>query len=368
MAKERSFLLVGLDIGTSKTAVVIAEYVNGRPELKGSGVSPSAGLEEGVIADTGAAAGAIKQAMDAAEQMAGVKASLAYAGYSWANVTVKAAADVTPDEKVLQLIPPRFLPEWHGYGAEFNARAVAAGIRDVNNIIESARIAGLSVQNVIYGPLAIAEAVLSPAEREFGTLLVDIGAGSTKVSIIDRSAIRETAVLPVGGGHLSADLAIGLRTSLARAGEVLDNFSLDGTSGSREIYELPGEKEGDVKKVSRTMIRSIIEARIAEILDLVAMAVKRFDYPGLLPGGAVFCGGVSRLSGLALLAENKLQMPVRIGQTETTGPVSGPAYANALGLVKCGCKHLREKGPELKSRRARRSVFLGRFLGRPGAG
>lgn len=391
MAKGRPVIVVGLDIGTSKTVVIIAEAGSGSPKLIGTAISPSVGLQKGRITDLDAVAKAIGQALEKAEKMAGVKATNAYVSYNGANISVRncrinftacnravsrgengsvitpselTSAGIPQGEKVLQLIPPRIIPDLFGYAPESDARAITARTRDITNIIQSARMAGLAVQDILYGPLAGAEALLSPAEREFGTILIDVGAGTTSISIFDRGLIRETAVLAVGGEHLAGDLAIGLRTSLARAEEILKKTSLQAQDGEeREEFVSTTWPEGEEnKKVSGDLIVSIIDARITEILDLVAAVIKGFNYPGLLPGGAVFYGGVSWLSGLALLAESRLQIPVRIGSTENTGPAISPAYTNALGLVKYGSMRLCEEGQKFRERRTQSGGFMGKFL------
>lgn len=391
MAKGRPVTLVGLDIGTSKTAVIIAEAGRGSPKLLGTGESPSVGLQKGVIADLDATAKSIGQALEKAEKMAGVKAASAVAGYNGAGIAVRNCripfnavnravsrggngsmttpadrlpAGIPQGVKVLQLIPPRIMRDHFGHASESDARAITAPNRDILNIIQSARMAGLAVQDVLYGPLAAAEALLSPAEREFGTILIDIGAGATSISVFDRGLIRETAVLAVGGEHLAGDLAIGLRTSLARAEEILKKTSSQAQDGGEgeEFTSTAGPEGEENEKVSGDLIGSIIEARITEILDLVAAAINGFNYPGLLPGGAVFCGGGSRLSGLALLAEKKLQIPVRIGSAETAGPALSPSYTNALGLVKYGYACLCEGGRNFKNYREQSDGFMGRFF------
>lgn len=388
MAKGRPVTLVGLDIGTSKTAVIIAEAGSGSPKLIGAGMSPSLGLQKGVITGLDAAARSIRQALEQAEKTAGVKAASAYVSYKGAGIAVRdcqitfpagsrtayrggngraaavpsgpTAAGIPEDERVLQLIPSRIAPGHFGCRPESGARAITAPAGDIAGIIESVRLAGLAVQDIIYGPLAGAHVLLTPAERELGTLIVDIGAGATSVSIFYRGTIRETAVIPVGGEHLIGDLAIGLRTSLARAGEVLKSYSSMAGTGDPGELTIPAGAEGEESNtVSCDLVGEIVSARITEILDLIVLVIKSFDYPGLLPGGAVFSGGVSRLGGLALLAESRLQMPVRVSSLENTGLDLSPAYTNALGLVKCGFTRLSQNRHEYKNRRGQ---FTSRFL------
>lgn len=390
MAKGSSVTLVGLDVGTSKTAVIIAEAGGNSPKLIGAAISPSLGLQRGVITDLDAAAKSIGQALERAEKIAGVKVSSATVSYNGASTTVRSCrvayttdnpvvsrgksgavpvasewkpTGIPQGEKVLQLILPRIIPGRFGVVPELDARVITAGSQDIANITESARLAGLAVQDIVYGPLAGAEALLSPVEREFGTILVDIGAGTTSISIFDRGLIRETAVLSVGGEHLVGDLAIGLRTSLAHAEAILKYYSSRPKTGETgEECELKSGPEGvDAIKGSGDLVRLILDARMTEVLELVAVVIQGFNYPGLLPGGVVLYGGVSRLSGLVHMAESRLRLPVRIGSMETAGMAQSSSYDNALGLIKHTFSCLCGQGSNANHCRLQNDGFTNRF-------
>ena len=358
MSERSPVTLVGLDIGTSQTTVIIAVAGSISPKLIGAEAGLSVGLRKGVVIDPDACARSIGQVLEKAEKMTGINMTSAYVSYNGIGTTVRDCRAVFPvgshalscgsitagipaNEKVLQLLPGRNMPDYFRHCPEFAVRAITAPAEDIANIITSTRMAGLIVRDVIYGPLAAAQVLLTPAERELGTLLVDIGAEVTSISIFDKSMIKETAVLPVGGDHLVGDLAIGLRTSMARAERILEEHS----------FMTKDDGMGDFLTTA-----SIIKARITEIIELVAVTVKGFSYPGLLPGGAVFYGGVARLRGLDLLAEGKLGMPVRIKMEDnvienTGGLTLGPEYTNALGLVRYGFTLLCQSGRDRKNRR-----------------
>jgi len=352
-------VLAGLDIGTSKIAVVIATAGRGFPELIGAGKSPGVGINKGVITNPDTVARCIVQALGKARKTAGVETAFAYVGYNGSGIKVRDCR-VTENEEILQLIPPRMMRESVGAGFERAARAITAPVDDILKIEQSTRLAGLKVQDIIYGPWAGSRVLLTQAERELGTLLVDIGAGTTSVSIFDRGGIRETSVIPVGGEHLAGDLAVGLRISLARAENILKNY---GTGEVEQFLTALSPGNDGSRGLPGDPVRSIIEARLTEILELVAAAINDFKYYGLLPGGVVFYGGVSRLSGLKVMAESRLQLPVRIGSHETAGFTPGlePAYTNALGLVKYGYALYREK-QHINERKDRfRDKFLSWF-------
>ncbi len=363
MAKGNPVVLAGLDLGTSKTAVAIAAVKNAALEMLGVGESPSIGVQKGIVTDTESAARSVRLALEKAEQMAGLKIDCAYLSYNGASIQVRncriknpsgnipanitadekttcletpAVTGIHPDEDPLQILSTRV--GLTGFGCE--ARAITARSRDLAQLTQSVRLAGLESRGIIYGPLATAEVLLTPAERELGAILVDIGAGQTSVSIFDRCILKETAVYPLAGEHLASDLAICLRISLAQAREILWGGSLATGVDQNAVQDLAAEPAGPGTGESREhLVRSIIEARAEEIIDLIDETITSFNYPGALPGGVIFSGGVSGLDGLALIAEKRLQKPVKIGPEPQEGIVLSPACAGALGLVRYAFKH-----------------------------
>lgn len=361
MVKGRSVTLAGLDIGTSKTAVIIAQVNSGFPKILCSAETASIGVTKGCITSPDSAARAILQVLEQAQRNAGTRRpATVYVSFNGDTTTVKnclvnlksgrysaggskhsgsqeVPAGMAEGDHALQLIPPRGgVPGRSVFEMEAGARVVTAPSQNIRNISKAVQMTGLKVEDVVFGPVAAAEVLLTTAEREFGTILIDIGAGTTSVSIFDRGALRETAVFPVGGEHLASDLAIGLHTSLNQAVEILGGCELSG-AGKNLV--------GTDAKASN-LARSIIEARLSEILNLTGRAIKGFQYPGLLPGGVVFSGGVTLLEGFTPFAENILQIPVRVGNITVDGHPLSLTLANALGLVKYGTQLLAK--PELR--------------------
>ncbi|MCG9968071.1 rod shape-determining protein [Pelotomaculum terephthalicicum JT] len=357
MAKRHPATLVGLDLGSMNTAVVIAQAVNDfQPRIVGVGESYTLGVRRGSVVDSEAASGSIRQALEKAGKIAGGRALPAYIGYSGLSITTRncrvalkagkhaggrvhlqdiAADGIPAGEKLLAVLSTPGLLSILESGLISEVRTITACGRDFDSVIESARLAGLAVRDIIYSPLAAAEALLSPAEKELGTLLVDFGAAATTVSVIDRGLIRENAVLAVGGEHIIADLAIGLHISLTQAREILKQYQVNREAGQGciDIIRVDGEK---AVNVPADLVHSIITARVKEVLEMIAGAVVKFNYAGQLPGGVVLYGGVAEMGGLTSLVENSLRFPVRIGVPKDTGMDLGPRYANAFGLVKCG--------------------------------
>ncbi|HQD75644.1 MAG TPA: cell division protein FtsA [Bacillota bacterium] len=361
MAKDLPVVLMGLDPGTSENAVVIAIIYKGSLELVGAGESPSVGIHKGVIENPALAARSIKQAVEKAEKMAGVRVNRVSVSYCSANVKVlnspgsfslngpsgscpgkerpavtgidPALAAVPPGQRIIEHLPAPLTGTTPGVEQDCG-RVLTAPSEDIANLIECAHLAGLAVQEVVYSPLACSCALLTPAEIELGTILIDIGAGITSVSIFNRGSLRETTVLPLGGEHLAGDLAIGLSLSLTRAVEILREYRTEEVPGGEDGGPGSGVCDAVKGKNSRELVHSIIEARLTEIFTLAGEVIRGFDYPGALPGGVVIHGGVSQLSGISRIAENILQMPVRIGRLQNPGPDLSPTFANALGLVK----------------------------------
>lgn len=361
MAKGNPVVLAGLDLGTSKTAVAIATVKNASLEMLGVGESPSIGVQKGIVTDTESAARSVKQALEKAEKMAGLKIDCAYLSYNGASIRVRncrienpagdipanSAGDnkttglealsvtgIPRDEDPLQIISPPF--GLTGFGCE--ARVITASSRDLALLTQSVRLAGLESKGIIYGPLATAEVLLTPAERELGAILVDIGAEQTSVSIFNRCMLWETVVIPLAGEHLASDLAIGLRISLSQAREILWAGSLATGADQSPVHDLAAEPEGPGAGKNRDhLVSLIIEARAEEIIDLIDESIKSFNYPGALPGGVILSGGVSRLDGLAFMAEKRLYRPVKVGSAPQIGIVLRPACA--LGLVRYAYKY-----------------------------
>jgi cell division protein FtsA len=353
LAKRHPVILAGLDIGTSKTAVIIAQPSRGFPQILGSAETPSIGVTRGCITSPEAVAKVIVQSLEQALRSAGAgKPSTVYVSFNGDTTAVKEClvnlkpgrypaaghnkakglpavpAGLDEEDRALHLIPPRDLPGRSVFEAEAGARAVTAPTGNIKDISKAVHLAGLKVEDVLFGPVAAAEVLLTTAEKEFGTILIDIGAGITSVSVFKQGELRDTEVFPLGGEHVVSDLAIGLHTSLNQATEILKG------------YELSGDNQPEP-------VRSIIEARLSEILHLTDSVIKGFKYPGLLPGGAVFCGGVTRLGGFISFAENILQVPVRAGSIEVDGHPVSITMANALGLVYYGAQQLTLPGVRL---------------------
>src|SRR5881628_2879430 len=377
--RKRNPLVVGLDVGTYKIGVIVAELAEGGVEITGIGTAVSRGLKKGVVVNIEATVESIRRAVDEAELMAGCEIRSVIAGAAGSHlkgfnshgvVAVKnrevapgdiervidaaRAVALPADREVLHVLPQEFIVDdqdgikepvgMAGVRLEARVHIVTGAVSSGQNLVKCCNRAGL---DVLGGPLAAAEAVLTPEERELGVALVDLGAGTTSVSVVHAGAIRHTAVLPVGGGHVTNDLAAALRTPFGEAERLKQRH------GSALVVAAPAEQTIEVAGVggrsphllSRRALAEVIEPRAEEILVLVRQEIERAGCDGLLTSGLVLTGGGAALAGLTELTERVFHLPVRLGVplhlTGLVDAVASPMYSTAVGLVLHG---LRQQG------------------------
>ncbi|GAW92139.1 actin-like ATPase [Calderihabitans maritimus] len=382
MARRR--IVAGLDVGTSKVAVVVGEIAE-QEEVRviGVGEARSSGLRKGMVVDIDSVAKAIQSAVEKAEQMSGHPIETVYAGITGAHIAsfnnrgvvaisrrnreitvedvhrVLQAAQIVPvppDHEIIHVIPREYIVDGHdgimdpvamsGTRLEVEASIVTGIQTAIQNLLKSVSRAGLQVEELVLNPLAAAETVMQPAEKELGAVLIDIGGGTTEIALFDEGTLWYTAVLPVGGDLVTSDLAVGLRTPLAQAEEIKKKHGcvLAELMPSDELVEIPNVGKQEFRRVSRKTIASIIEPRILEILALIKERIYDSGYKGMLPGGVVLTGGVASMDGLVELAAEELQMPVRVGLPGKIGGltdmVNFGSYATVTGLVLYGARQV----------------------------
>lgn len=377
--------VVGLDVGTSRVRVVMAE-VNGpdRLEVMGIGTADSKGLRRGVVVNLDAAVESIKRAVDMAEQMAGVTieqvvvglAGQHIKGYNSRGVVAvsrrtreigvddikrvidqASAVSVPSDREIIDVVPQEFtVDEQDGIGdplgmlgmrLEVAVHIVTSPITAKQNIVTSVNRSGMIVLDTILDPLAAAEAVLTEDEREYGTALIDIGGETTKLAIFQRGAIRHTAVFPLGGNHFTNDIAVGLRTPVPEAerikrqsGCALSHLLDEGERQS--MLEIPSVGGQAARPLSRYTLCEILQPRAEEIFSQVQDEIQRMGFDRQISSGVVLTGGGCLLAGVPEIAEQILDLPARRGVPLGLGGLSeeiaSPEYATALGLVITGYK------------------------------
>lgn len=375
---SRTDTIVGLDIGTTKIAVVVAErQPDGSLDIIGVGTHPSKGLRKGVVINIEATVESIMMAVEEAQVMSGKTISGVYAGIAGSHIkgfnshgivaiknsevavgdinrVIDAARAVAMpnDREILHILPQDYIVDeqdgikeplgMSGVRLEAKVHIITALVSSVQNIVKSANRVGLNVLDVVLEPIASAEAVLSQEEKELGVALVDIGGGTTDINIFYNGSVRHTAVIPLGGNHLTSDIATGLRTPTSAAEHLKARY---GTAASRfvgpdEIIEVPQTGGREPREVSRALLANIIEPRFEEIMSLVHRELIVSGYEELLTAGLVLTGGSVLLDRSTEAAEDIIGLPVRIGRPMGVGGlldvVGSPAFATGVGLVLYG--------------------------------
>jgi cell division protein FtsA len=396
-------VIAGLDLGSTKVCVIVAEQNDDGVDIIGIGSVPCNGLKKGIVVNIDATVRAIKAAIEQAETMSGVKINTVYAGIAGSHVTgmnkegVAAIANrevaqsdidrvleqaraipLPGDRQVLHVLPQEYIVDGHngipepigmnGVRLEARCHLVTAATHAVENIIKCAERVNLHVAEVVLEPLASAAAVLSPDEREIGVALVDIGGGTTDVVIYVDGAIVHTSVIPIGGINLTNDVASGLRTPVAEAERIKMKYACASTAmvDEDETIEVPSVGGRGPRVLSRRVLAEIVESRVEEIFQAVRHVVHESGYADMLASGVVITGGSTLLDGMAELAEQVLSLPVRRAVPQGIGGlvdvVKSPAFATGVGLVKYGAEQL-QKSRELSEdfELPVRSAFGGRI-------
>jgi len=386
VAKDSS-IVVGLDIGTTKICAIIAEVNGNRAvDIIGIGTSPSKGLRKGVVVNIDVTVESIRRAIAEAELMAGVKAGAAFVGIAGGHIKginsrgVIAISgkdhEVTPqdvervvdaakavalpvDREVIHILPQEFLIDGQGgikepvgmsgVRLEAEVHIVTGAVTSAQNIIKCAHRAGLEVQDIVLQQLASSEATLAQDEKDLGVVLVDIGGGTSDIAVFVEGSIYHTAVLSLGGDHVTNDIAIGLRTPAHEAEAIKKKYgcALASLVKQDETIEVPSVGGRRPRILSRQTLCEIIQPRIEEIFGLVEREIHRAGYGSQVAGGVVVTGGSSIMEGVPELAEQIFDLPVRRGLPAGVGGltdvVASPIYATGVGLVLYGGEHRHQR-------------------------
>jgi cell division protein FtsA len=378
---KKSELLVGLDIGTSKVAAVVGDLNGSTLSVLGVGCAPSDGLRKGVVVNIEATVHAIEHAIKEAEVTAGCEIHSVFASVGGGHIkgfnshgvagvrgseidradvdrvldTARAVA-LPPDRDILHVLPQDFVLDGQdgirapigmsGVRLEARVHIITTATTSAQNVIKCCERTGLHVADLVLEPLAAAEAVLTPEEKELGVALIDLGAGTTDVLVFRQGALRHTAVLSLGGNHVTNDIAAGLRTPF-RDAEILKQRSgcaLARLVAREQSVEVPSLGGRTPRLLSRHMLGQIIEARVEEILTLARHQIVKCGFDEGLGSGVVLTGGSALLEGIVPLAEQVFQSPVRVGTPlalNGSGPtelVDNTSFAAAVGLVHYGAR------------------------------
>jgi len=383
----RRNVVVGLDVGTTKIVALAGEVAaNGQVDIIGFGESPSKGLRKGAIVNIDETVRSIDMAIEKAERMMGFQITGVYAGVTGANicsVNSRGVVAVTgndreitpedvqrvlqnarmvlvpPERKIIHVLPRQYIVDGYdgirnpvgmiGARLEVEAHIISGSNTYLQNIVKCIQRNQLKLYDLVVSPLAAAEATVFPGEKELGSILVDMGGGTTDIVLYHGGSIWYTAGLPIGGDHVTSDLAVGIRTTLNEAERVKkeNGCVLAELAPDNEVVQVTNVGGREVNRISRKTVASFIKPRVQEIFAMIREEVTRSGYQGMLPGGCILTGGTSLINGMLELAHEELQLPVRIGYPEGVGGlaevVKNPQYSTAVGLVLQAAKNCREE-------------------------
>ncbi|HSV95547.1 MAG TPA: cell division protein FtsA [Spirochaetota bacterium] len=374
--------IVGLDIGTTKTCAVIG-FVNenNQIEVTGVGIAPSRGLKNGVIINIDNTVSSIVKAIEDAELMAGTEVGAAYVGVTGQHIkgenskgvvavsnrqrtitpveikrVIEAAqAVVIPvDREIIHVLSKEFSVDdqtgikdpigMSGVRLEAEVHIITGSTTTIQNLLKSANRAGYQCSDVIFAPLASAEATLSRDEKDLGVALIDIGGGTTDIVVFIEGGVAYSSVLSIGGIHVTNDISIGLRTPIESA-EVIKKkhgASVVDLVDASETIEVPSVGGRAPRRIFRQELAQIIEPRMLEIMEMVDRELARSGKKEILAAGIVLTGGGAMIEGCVEAAERVFNMPVRVGIPRDIAGlkdvVATPQYANGVGLLKYGIK------------------------------
>ncbi len=368
---SQSELYVSLDIGSSSVKVLIGEVDGGSLHVIGVGNVQSAGIRKGTIIDIDATVQSIRKAVEQAERMIGMQIREVILGIPANSVilqdvkgvvavnsenreitdddldrVMKSAQvmSVPPEREIVNIIPKQFIVDDYdeitdprgmiGVRLEMDGTLITTSKTLVHNILRCVERAGLVIREIYLQPLAAGTFALTDDEKNHGTAFIDIGGGSTTVSIFGENRFMSTAVIPVGGDHITKDLSIILKTPTEQARKIKHQYghAFYDDASDDELFEVPVIGADSKDQYSQRYISEIIGVRLEELFDLVLEELYRMGVRDL-PGGVVLTGGITKMDGILQLARHVLKTRVRIHTPEYIG-VREPMYTTAVGLIR----------------------------------
>ncbi|BDD86365.1 cell division protein FtsA [Desulfofustis limnaeus] len=378
--EERGDLVVGLDIGTTKICCVVGEVFEDGIDIIGVGTAPSLGMRKGVVVNIESTVASIRKAVKMAEDTAGCDLESVYVGIAGNHIkgfnspgilaingreikqsdiqeVINAARTVkiSENQQVIHVLPQEYMVDDHtgiqnplgmtGVRLVTNVHIVTADIGAVHNMVTCCNKAGLQVADLVLESIASAKSVLTPDETELGVALVDIGGGTTDIAVFYEGTIRHTCELGLGGHNLTNDLSVGLRTPLAEAERLKEDYgsALSSIIKPNHVVDVPSVGDREPRRVTQKVLVDIIEARMVEILEMVDRELAFSGQKNRINAGVVLTGGTALLANLVDLAEQIFDLPVRIGYPGGVGgrveDIYTPRCTTGVGLVIYGREH-----------------------------
>lgn len=381
-------LVVGLDIGTSKVACIVAEVNNGELEIIGLGTAPSKGMKKGMVVNIESTTDSIRRAVEEAELMAGCRIQSVHCGISGAHVRslnshgivavrnkevtesdiervidAACAVAIPADQKILHVLPQEFAVDdnegiqepvgMSGVRLEAKVHIVTGAVTSAQNIQKCVARCGLEVSKLSLEQLASSYAVLTEDEKDLGVALVDIGGGTSDIAVFINGSIRHTAVIPIAGDQVTNDIAVALRTPTQHAEGIKIRYgcALPELIEDDDAIEVPSVGERPPRRLSRYTLAEVIKPRYEELFMLIHKELVRSGFEDLLAGGVVITGGSSKMEGLTDLAEEVFHMSVRLGVPQRvhglSDVVKNPIHATGVGLLEFGNRSMPKPGMDM---------------------
>ncbi len=377
-------LFTGLDIGSHRIRIAVGKRMPGEGgkdqiHIIGAVEVPSSGVNKGTITDIEEAVSSVSKALEHAERLTGLPLASAWVGISGSHIlsqesrgvvgvarsdgeireedverSIEAARTVaTPTNyEIIHVIPKSFIVDgqrgikdpvgMHGIRLEVDALIIQGLTSQIKNLTKCVYRTGLDIDDLVFSILATTEAVVTSRQKELGVCVINIGGSTTSLAVFEEGDVIHTAVLPIGGDHVTSDIAIGLRTSLEVAEQVKLRYA---TCERQEVAKKEEINLGELgapeeELVSRRFVADITAARMEEIFDMVDRELKKVERSGMLPAGAVLTGGGARLPGTVETAKAALRLPASIGTpigiSSVIDRTHDPAMSTAIGLVLWG--------------------------------
>lgn len=376
---RKNHYIVGLDIGTTKTCALICELAESKLTVRGMGIAESKGLRRGVVVNLDATVNSIKRAVEEAERQAGLPVESVFVGLSGWHIksfnregavaitsstreigkedirrvieTAKAISLPT-DREIVHVLPQEFVVDGQdgigdplgllGTRLEVKVHIITSAVTAAQNIVTAVNRSGILVADTILQQLASSESTLSSDDKEMGVALLDIGGGTIDLAIYAQGAIQHSAVLPLGGDHITNDIAVGLRTTIPEAEKIKKSY---GCAKSVLIqadvpFEVPNLSGRAPKVTGKKILCELVQPRAEEMLSLVKEDIRQAGFEKLLGAGIVITGGTVLLEGFIDLAEDVFELPVRLGipqGLQDMGEVlESPVFSTVVGLAHYG--------------------------------
>ena len=384
---DPSSIIVGLEIGTSKVCAVVGDLsADGALNIIGLGQARSRGVRKGEIADAPLAEEDVRHAIVEAEQMADVEIRSVYLGVTGGHLrgfnnrgvhpVVSADREISEDDvqdviknakainlpaenHIIHAIRQHFLVDGQdgitnpvgmlGARVEVDVHVVHGKLNRLQNAIRTVKGLQLEVDDIVFNGLASSLALLTNEQKELGSLVIDIGGGTTDYVVYANGIIKHTGVLAVGGDHVSNDLAYGLKVSLSRAEQlkIEQGAALVDDSVKGQTLNCTNELGLPLKPVNLEHLRRIMSVRLQEIFELISQDLEQAGALDYARAGVFLCGGGARIPQIAKLAEQVLQTPASVGKTNSISGLKSaldqPEFAAAIGLVKFGSFQQRKR-------------------------